>query len=316
MRSSILFVAFALLRTVAPADAQEPFRSGARSVAVYATVTDEMGRPIVNLTREDFEVYDNGKRQPITLFESGAQPITVVLMLDRSGSMQGNFGLVRSAAEHFVGRMLPGDKARIGSFANRIQVDPRQFTSSHRDLIEILRTQLQEAGPTPLWNAVNVGITSLLHQDGRRVVLVFTDGIDLPMNGSSRNISLKDAMKHAEREDVMIYAIGLASSRGFAPPRSGGRRGRGMRPMMAEPDRPDPGLPKIAQSTGGNYFELTQASDLSATFSRVVDELRRQYAIAFTPEKLDGKTHKLEVRVKRQGAAVRTRRSYVARVDR
>lgn len=319
MRITISLAAVVLLGTLAPwrFGAQEPFRSGARSVAVYATVTDEMGRPITDLTRDDFEVYDNGKRQAITLFESGAQPITVVLMLDRSGSMQGNFGLVRSAAEHFVGRMAPGDKARIGSFANRIQVDPREFTSSQRDLIEILRTQLQEAGPTPLWNAVNVGITSLLHQDGRRVVLVFTDGIDLPMNGSSRNISLKDAMKHAEQEDVMVYAVGLASSRGYGRrQRGGGRRGRGMRSIIAEQARPDPGLPKIAQSTGGNYFELTQASDLSATFSRVLDELRRQYAIAFTPEKLDGKTHKLEARVRKPGATVRTRRSYVAKADR
>lgn len=319
MRITIPLLTLALMGTLAPwhPGAQEPLRSGARSVAVYATVADEMGRPVTDLTRDDFEVYDNGKRQTLTLFESGAQPITVVLMLDRSGSMQGNFGLVRSAAEHFVGRMAPGDKARIGSFANRIQVDPREFTSSQRELIEILRTQLQEAGPTPLWNAVNVGITSLLHQDGRRVVLVFTDGIDLPMNGSSNNISLRDAMKHAEQEDVMVYAIGLASSRGYGGrQRGGGRRGRGMRSIMADQDKPDPGLPKIAQSTGGNYFELTQASDLSATFSRVVDELRRQYAVAFTPEKLDGKTHKLEVRVRTPGATVRARRSYVAKADR
>ncbi len=89
-----------------------------------------------------------------------------------------------------------------------------------------------------------------------------------------------------------------------------------MRPIILEQSRPDPGLPKIAQSTGGNYFELTNASDLSATFSRVVDELRRQYAIAFTPELLDGKTHKLEVRVRKPDAIVRTRRSYVAKADR
>ncbi len=318
MRITTPIVALVLLGSSASGHGQEPFRSGARTVAVYATVTDATGQPITDLTRDDFEIFDNGKRQAITLFESGAQPITDVLMLDRSGSMQGNFNLVRSAAEHFVGLMVPGDKARIGSFANRIQVDPRGFTSSQRDLIEILRTQLQEAGPTPLWNAVNVGITSLLHQDGRRVVLVFTDGIDLPLNGSSRNISLKDAMKNAEREDVMVYAIGLASSRGFSGRArgGGGRRGSGMRSILAEQNRPDPGLPRIAQSTGGHYFELSKASDLSATFSRVVEELRRQYAIAFTPEKLDGKTHKLEVRVKRPGASVRTRRSYVARAER
>src|SRR5262249_48360384 len=138
------------------------------------------------------------------------QPITVVMMLDRSGSMVANFDLVRDAAAEFVQQLLPIDKARIGSFADRIQVDPRQFTSEKGALNEILQTELQEAGPTPLWNAANVGIPGLLHQDGRRVVLVFTDGMDRPMNMSPNNQTLKGVMKTAEEEDVMIYAIGLA----------------------------------------------------------------------------------------------------------
>src|SRR5262245_5331171 len=111
------------------------FRSGSRTVAVYVTVSDEQGRLVPNLAQDDFEIYDNGKKQTITLFENGTQPITLVMMLDRSGSMVGNFGLVRSAAEQFVGQLLPADKARIGSFANRIQVDPRDFTSSQHDLL-------------------------------------------------------------------------------------------------------------------------------------------------------------------------------------
>ena len=301
---------------VLAAQQQPAFRSGASTVAVYATVTDSAGRLVPDLTRDDFEVYDNGKRQAITLFESGQQPITVVMMLDRSGSMIGNFRLVRAAAEQFVTRLQPGDKARIGSFADRIQVDPREFTSSQRDLIEILRTQLQEAGATPLWNAINVGITGLLHQDGRRVVLVFTDGVDRPMNSASSNVSLKDAMKRAQQEDVMVYAIGLAgrSSFGRRPRGGGGLRGgnRGGN-RRQEMDRPDPGLAKIAADTGGGYFELTSANDLGATFERVADELHRQYALAFTPEKLDGKTHKIEVKLRDRFLTARTRKSYIAR---
>jgi len=84
------------------------FRSGSRTVAVYVTVSDEQGRLVPNLTQDDFEIYDNGKKQTITVFENGSQPITLVMMLDRSGSMVGNFGLVRSAAEQFVGQLLPG----------------------------------------------------------------------------------------------------------------------------------------------------------------------------------------------------------------
>lgn len=305
---------------VAFAAAQQPtFRSGAPTVAVYATVTDSAGRLVPDLTKDVFEVYDNGKRQALTLFESGQQPITVVMMLDRSGSMMGNFNLVRAAAEQFVTRLQPGDKARIGSFADRIQVDPRDFTSSQRDMIEILRTQLQEAGATPLWNAINVGITALLHQDGRRVVLVFTDGVDRPMNSSANNVSLKDAMKRAQQEDVMVYAIGLAGRSGF-----GGRRPRrgyggggfgGTVRQQAEPNKPDPGLAKIATDTGGGYFELTSTDDLSSTFTRVVEELHRQYALAFTPEKLDGKTHKIEVRLRDRFLTARTRKTYIAKQE-
>src|SRR5262245_2445212 len=177
------------------------FSAGNRTVAIYATVADAGGRLVPDLTRDRFEVDDNGKRQELTLFANEVQPITVVMLLDRSGSMRRNFGLVEKAAEAFVDAMLPADKARIGSFSNRIQVDPQDFTSDHDALLNILRTELQPEGPTPLWNAVNVGITDLLHQEGRRVVLVFTDGMDSPMNFSQSNSSLKDVMKRAEEEN-------------------------------------------------------------------------------------------------------------------
>jgi VWFA-related protein len=222
--------------------------------------------------------------------------------------------------------MLPADKARIGSFSNRIQVDPRDFTSDHDELFRILRTELQEEGPTPLWNAINVGITALLHQQGRRVVLVFTDGMDAPFNPTAQNNSLKDVMKRAEEEDVMVYAIGLAGSdpRGYGGyPRGGfgrggfgrggfGGGGFGGRRLYAT-DKPDEGLPKIAAATGGGYFELTSTNDLGATFAKVADELHHQYALGFTPQKLDGKMHSLDVRLEGSGGTVRARKSYLAR---
>jgi VWFA-related protein len=260
--------------------------------------------------------------------------------------MRHNFELVEKAAEEFVKVMLPADKARIGSFSDRIQVDPRDFTSDHDELVTILRTELQLGGPTPLWNAVNVGITDLLHQQGRRVVLVFTDGMDAPMNGGNNN-SLKDVMKRAEEEDVMVYAIGFAGSgsggggspggyggggyggggrrggggggfggRGYGG-RGGGRGGygggSGGRPQS---DHPDEGLPKIAGATGGGYFELTSTVDLAATFTRVADELHHQYAIGFTPAKLDGKMHTLTLHVGQSGLTARARRSYLATTPR
>ncbi|PYR60180.1 MAG: hypothetical protein DMF85_05845 [Acidobacteria bacterium] len=285
---------------------QEPtFKAGVRTVAVWATVKDAIGNFVPDLPREAYEILDNGVAQPIALFAKDIQPITVVILLDRSGSMRQNFERVQAAAEQFVKEMLPADKARIGSFSNRVQLDPREFTSDHDELLTILQKELQEEGPTPLWNAVNVGITALLHQSGRRVVLVFTDGVDMPMNFSNNNITLKDAMKRAEEEDVMVYAIGLA---GVNPGFGGfGRAAAG---------RPDPGLPKIAGQTGGGYFELTSTADLARTFARVADELHHQYALGFEPAKLDGKLHTLEVRVNASGLTARARRSYRATRER
>jgi Ca-activated chloride channel family protein len=325
LRASILMLLGAL-GVVLAAQQPTPFKGGTRTVAVYATVTEHSGRLVPDLTRDDFEVADNGKRQEITVFANDIQPITVVMMLDRSGSMQSNFRLVANAAEQFVTDLLPADKARIGSFSNRIQVDPRDFTSDHNELISILRTELQEAGPTPLWNAVNVGITALLHQQGRRVILVFTDGVDFPMNSTSS--SLKEVMTRAEEEDVMVYAIGLAG-RSFGGGRRGGggfgRGGRGGRGggygggyggRRPTQEKPDEGLPKIAAATGGGYFELTSTADLTTTFARVADELHHQYVLGFTPVALDGKMHKLEVRVKRPEMSSRARKSYLASTER
>ena len=316
---------------------QEPvFKTGNRTVAVYATVTNAGGRFVPDLTRDAFAIFDNGKPQPLTLFANDIQPITVVILLDRSGSMRAKFALVEEAAEQFVAAMLPTDKARIGSFSNRIQVDPREFTSDHDELLKILRTELQEEGPTPLWNAVNVGITALLHQQGRRVVLVFTDGVDSPMNFSNTNNSLKDVMKRAEEEDVMVYAIGLAGANGpfahgssggsfghgglgrggFGRGRagSGGPHGHGGRPPVD--GQPDAGLPKIAVATGGGYFELASTNDLASTFGRVADELHHQYALGFTPTALDGKMHTLDVRLADTSLTARARKSYLAQNER
>ncbi len=292
---------------------QPTFKSGARTVAVYTTVTFEDGRLVTDLTRDQFELYDNGKLQPITLFASEIQPITLVMMLDRSTSVKENFGLVQEAAETFVRRLLPEDKVRIGSFSERIRIEPEEFTGDYEKLVGIVRSQLPPAGPTPLWNAVDEAMDALDGEDGRRVVLVFTDGVDEPLNFMGKNVSHKDAQKRAQGEDVMVYAVGLESLVPY-----GGRRAPlpcrgslGLEPRMIR-QKPDDGLSKIAAETGGGYFELTKAEDLRSAFTRVAEELHRQYALGFEPSKLDGKSHELEVRVKRPGMKARARKTYIA----
>lgn len=214
------------------------FKAVNRTVAVYATVTGADGRLVPDLPRVAFTVADNGRPQELTLFANTIQPITAVVLLDRSGSMRANFGLVQHAAEKFVDALLPDDRVRIGSFSNRIQLDPHDFTSDHAEMLSILATELQPEGPTPLWNAVYVGVTALLHQQGRRVILVFTDGMDAPATIASN--SLKDVMKYAEEQDVMVYAIGLAPSTGFGPGAAsgpGGPGGGGRRAPISEENR-------------------------------------------------------------------------------
>lgn len=300
MRPPTLAALLAVLTAALPAQQQQPpiFKSGARTVAVYATVTDSTGRLVPDLEKDDFEVRDGGKVQPIAVFSKEVQPVTLVMMLDRSGSMRGNFRLVDQSAEAFVTAMLPHDKAKIGSFADKVQLDPEEFTNDRQALIKILRTRLQQKGPTPLWNAMDLSINELKGQSGRRVVLLFTDGADNPMNFKLNNMSFMDVQRRAQEADVMVYAIGLESRDPSAGLGGGGR--------------PDPGLPAIAGETGGGYFELRTQADLASTFARVADELRRQYLIGFEPQKLDDKMHKLEVKIRKGGMKVRARKEYHA----
>src|SRR3954447_23053710 len=150
----LLLLAAALV-PVAARQQQPTFRSGARTVAVYATVTDKGGRLVPDLARDVFEVRDNGKPQPITVFSNDVQPITVVIMLDRSTSMRGNLRLVERDAEEFVRRLGPGDKARISTSTERVVVRPEDFTSDQAVLLGILQSDLPSSGPTPLWNAMD-----------------------------------------------------------------------------------------------------------------------------------------------------------------
>jgi Ca-activated chloride channel homolog len=157
----------------------------------------------------------------------------------------------------------------------------------------MLKDDLDFGYPTRLWDAVDESIAQMEALEGRRVVVVFTDGDD-----SASKRGRDDVLERAREKDMMVYAVGLASEyfNGQSKVRS----------------RPDRGLRRVAEETGGGYFELSKKDELGPTFTRVAQELHSQYAMGFTPEVLDGKIHKLEVRVKRPGLTARSRRSYVA----
>ena len=221
-RRAVPFVALLALLVLAAAPSgrgqqQVPrFRGGTDVVSIFATVVDEHGRLVPGLKRDDFEVFDNGVRQELTVFEDVAQPVTVVVMIDRSSSVEKLFGVVRDAATAFVANLLPADRARIGSFSGRVQIDPPSFTSDLTVLNDILAHKLQEAGPTPLWSATIAAIGALSAEPGRRVVLMFTDGQDSSSPLAS-NPTFGDVRARVETDDVMLYAIGLAIKCGPTP---------------------------------------------------------------------------------------------------
>lgn len=282
--------AAALLATSAAAQ----FKSGTLSVPVYVTVTDRDSRLVADLQREDFEVYDNGQLQKLTLFDNKHTPITVVVMLDTSGSMTLILERVKAAAEQFLIRLLPEDTGRVGAFNDKIEFHPEDAFTSDRDLLIRSLKELDFGYPTRLWDAVDESVQRLEGVEGRKVVLVFTDGEDT----ESRNAKLGDVMERARAKEVMVYSIGLETEIFVGP-----------RPQRSSPDR---GLKRLSEETGGGFFLLKNEDELGPTFTRVAQELHSQYVLGFTPTTLDGKVHKLEVRVKKPGTTARARKSYVA----
>ena len=272
---------------------QQPlFRSGTELVDLYVTVTDEDGRLVPSLTIEDFAVFDDKEPQEIALFENNVRPITVVVMLDTSASMTPNLEFLKAGAEQFLIRMLPDDRARVGAFNDKIELAPETFVGD-RDLLVDELSGLDFGNPTRLYDAIDASVDALRDVEGRKVVLVFTDGDD-----TDSDLEWQDVLTRAVAEDVMIYAIGLESN--FF---------NGVRNVRSQPDR---NLRRFAEETGGGYFELRTTDDLGPTFTRVAKELHSQYVLGFIPSQRDGELHELRVLLGRRGLEARARRSYVA----
>ena len=290
--------------------AQQPvFRGSGDVVRVFTTVTDRDGKLVASLGRDDFEIRDEGKPQPITQFDNTPQPVRLIVMLDVSGSMEGNLQLLRAAADELFTRLRPDDVARVGSFGDTVDVGAG-FTHDIRELRAALPRSIAPDAPTPLWRAVDEAITAFgTEKDMRSVVLVLSDGKDSgPLGFRQRYISQAEVIERARREDVMVYGIGMRS-RGRRPPPG---LGPGGLQAALEAELPDAGLALVAEHTGGGYIEIRPNQDLGAAFARVADELHSQYLLGFAPPRKDGKVHEVEVRVNERGLKARARKTYVA----
>jgi VWFA-related protein len=353
-RTFLFSLAIVGLAVGVPHARQQPeFRASTTTVSVHATVVDSEGRVVTGLSREDFEVFDNGRLQPVKVFDAGQRPISIVMMIDRSTSMAPHAARVDAAARAFVSNLLPDDRVRIGSFADQIRIEPDRFTGDAATLHRII-DRSPAGGATPLWRATSMALNALEDEEGQRVVLVFTDGRDTP--AFSARLTFRDILTRVRQEETMVYAVGLAfkcggtgGARRGPPPgfdqagplalqRLPGRRfpgpttqmpfpgGRGRTPFpIPQPRRapiencretgPDPDLQELAIAGGGGYVELRSTDDLTTTFEQVARELHSQYLLGFDAPELDGRLHDLDVRVKRAAVTVRARRTYLAAAE-
>jgi Ca-activated chloride channel family protein len=290
---TVPLAAFQQTTAAPPSSGGQKIKVSTNSVPVYVTVMDSEKRLVPDLVLDDFEVLDNGKPQSVNVFENNPVPITTVVMIDTSGSMTAALDFVKDGAEQFLLRLLPEDRAQVGEFNDKIKFHPGSFIDDRDRLVYLLKHELDFGYPTRLYDAVDESLARLEPADGRKVVLVFTDGDD-----TSSKLGVNKVMDRAREKDVMIYAIGLVNE-----------YFNGQQRVRSQPDK---GLKKLAEDTGGGYFELKRTADLGQTFTRVAQELHSQYVLGFSPETMDGKIHKLDVRVKKSGMIARARKTYVA----
>jgi Ca-activated chloride channel family protein len=285
------------------------FRGGTETVAIYVTVLNRAGEMILDLDRDDFTVFDEGRPQELSIFNKGLQPITAAVLVDTSASMTLNLDLAQNAAEQFVIRMLPGDQARVGSFSDRVDLSPA-FTSDRDALLQALRTGLHIGNPTKLWDAVDETMTALGPLGGRRIIMLLTDGID-----TASTTTVETVLTRSRSDELMVYAVQFrTTARAQAAeiplsPTAGalfsGDDARRQRESIAT-------LPRLARQSGGGFFVLNQYDDINATFTQVMHELHYQYVLGFTPQRADGRIHDLTVRINRPNVTIRARQSYLA----
>ncbi len=265
--------------------------------AVYLNAVVTAGRRMIpGLKAEDFEIRENGVPQELSFFASGNTPVTVILLLDASSSIQPNANGVKSAAINFVRQLRPGDRAMIGFF-NQDLFFPTDFTGDVSALERAI-DGFRPGGATALYDAVRVSLDKLSAANGRTALLVLTDGTDSWPSADGSDITQDEAVERGKLSDVSIYTVGFE-----------GRLGTGVSGVNRH------FLGNLANETGGRAFYPHDLAQLSYNFSQIMEELHSQYRIAYVPKDTtrDGSWHRLRVRIKNYDHLdVRTRQGYYA----
>jgi VWFA-related protein len=285
---------------------QAQFRSATDIVEVYATVTRRGGALVRDLKREDFEVFEDGQRREIVAFSAERRPLSVAILLDRSGSTAPSARDLLAAGRAFAGQLAESDRASFGT----LMWDCLPFTGDFSAITTVL-TRLPRDYGSPIWSAVDRIMTSFSGETGRRVILLLSDGLDVfsPVGpremqfarlwsedcsfmSPASGVSLRDVIRRAEQDSVMVYAV--------TPEARTIEAGIGASNMS-----------RLAGGTGGGFHLLSDISHLRAAFTSIADELRMQYLLGFVPTYFDGRRHEIKVKVK-SGGSVRAREAYVA----
>jgi Ca-activated chloride channel homolog len=291
-------LAFAAL---AQPPAQQPvFKTNVSLVRAVATVKNQAGELVGSLKKEDFEIYDNGVKQDVSVFERQTeQPLSIVLMLDVSGSTNKDLKYETDSASRFLRKLLsegnPADKASLYAVESDVHV-LRGFTHDYASLEAQFR-YLHGSGATALYDAVKWASGDLENRSGRKAIIVLTDGDD-----TISHVTAQQALRAAHLADAVIYPIVVVPITNEAGRNIGGEHV----------------LEYMAQGTGGKKFMPSVGRALDDAFSDILAELRTQYLLGFYPRGAPISRepfHRLQVRVSRPELQVSARNGYYGEVE-
>lgn len=296
----VLFLALAFLAPLALTAQQPAFRSAIDVVSMNVTVTDSSNRYITDLTEKDFEIFEDGVKQELTLFNRSNLPVALSLLIDTSSSMEDRMATAQEAAIGFVRKLRPTDLGEVIGFDSRAEV-LQKFTSKPAELEQAIRKTVA-GGSTSLNNALYISLKGLkkipIRQEDeirRQAIILLSDGED-----TSSLVTFEDVLDLARRSETAIYAIGLMED-------SPGGQSKGFREATYA-------LRQLTNDTGGRAFFPSDVKSLAGIYGQIYDELSSQYTIGYSSKnpRRDGAWRRLVVRVNRPNVQARTKQGYFA----